>query len=296
MYEISNEKLDEIRKGGILVLVPSYGGQNFTAFAKSMIGLAKVCTHYQIPMDVFIISNESLIPRARNYCADVFLNQTYKIMVDGVEEERHFQHGIFIDTDIEFNPVDVIVMAHLQNENPDYDVICGPYQKKVVSWEKIKRAVERGFADNNPNDLEHYVGDFVFNVVGDKPAMTNAPFEVHESGTGFMMFRRETLLKLKDAYPELTYIPDHGRSQDWDGSREIHAFFDTMIEPKTKRYLSEDYYFCKLVREAGMKVWLVPFFELKHHGYFVYSGSLGHIAQAGLSATVDPKELKKRKK
>jgi hypothetical protein len=43
-----------------------------------------------------------------------------------------------------------------------------------------------------------------------------------------------------------------------------------------------------------MKIWLVPWFEIKHHGYFVYSGSLPAMAAAGITATVDASKLKKK--
>lgn len=296
MAEI-NIDLAEIRENGIYLMLPAYGGQCFAAFSRSLMQLTALCTQYQIPFDVFFIYNESLISRARNYCADMFLNAKFKTKdANGNITEHHFKHGIFIDADIEFNAIDVLVMAHLQNNNSDYDIICGPYPKKHISWEKITRAVEKGFADEDPNNLENFVGDYVFNAIGTDRIGLNEPFEVHESGTGFMMFRRETLEKIARQKPEILYKPDHSRSENFNGDRMISAFFDTAIDPKTKRYLSEDYYFCHLARECGMKVWMVPWFNIKHHGYFIFGGSLGALAQAGVSATVDIKEIKKGKK
>lgn len=288
--------LIKIRENGIYLMLPAYGGQCFAAFSRSLMQLSALCANYQIPFDTFFIYNESLVQRARNYCADAFLRAKFRIERDGKVEERYFQHGIFVDSDIEFNPIDIIVMAHLQNTNEDYNVVCGAYPKKIIAYEKIKRAVEKGFADNDPNDLEKYIGDFVFNAESSGPIHLNKPFEVKEAGTGFMMFRRDTLLRLNEKYPDIKYRPDHSRSDHFDGSNEVSAFFHCIVDPESKRYLSEDYYFCKIVREAGMKVWMVPWFELKHHGYFIYSGSLGAMAQAGVAATVDEKELKKVKK
>ena len=79
-----------------------------------------------------------------------------------------------------------------------------------------------------------------------------------ESGTGFMMFRRDTLLKVKEDNPNIGYRPDHARSDRFDGSVEISAFFDCSIDPETKRYLSEDYHFCvpkfsRIQTEDGFK-------------------------------------------
>ena len=51
---------------------------------------------------------------------------------------------------------------------------------------------------------------------------------------------------------------------------------------------------CRLVRASGMKVWLIPWFELTHHGFFPYTGSLPAMAAAGLTATVDASKIKKK--
>jgi ABC-type proline/glycine betaine transport system substrate-binding protein len=69
-------------------------------------------------------------------------------------------HMMFIDSDIGFNARDVIALLALQDPddaNDKYDIMAGPYPKKCISWEKIKTAVDKGFADENPNNLEKYV-------------------------------------------------------------------------------------------------------------------------------------------
>lgn len=287
--------LVKIRKNGIFLMVPAYAGQCFAAFTRSMMQLSALCATHQIPLETFFIYNESLIPRARNYCADAFLNRKFKVQdSEGNFTEHYFQHGMFIDTDIEFNAIDVLVMAHLQNSDPKFDVICGPYPRKVIPWEKIKASVEKGLADDDPQNLEKYAADYVFNTVGNKPIRIGEPAEVLESGTGFMMFRRDTLLKIAEKNPDLKYLPDHARTANFDGSREITAFFDVQIQPETKRYLSEDYFFCWKARCSGMKIWLVPWLELKHHGYYIFGGSISALAQAGLPATVDTNMIKKK--
>jgi len=118
-----------------------------------------------------------------------------------------------------------------------------------------------------------------------------------ESGTGFMMIRRETLEKYQEAYPQYMYRPDHVRTAAFDGSREIMMFFQADIDPinGTKRYLSEDYWFCQLTRHIGLKVWLCPWIKLQHVGSYIFGGSLADIAAIGASATVDPSKLGKKK-
>jgi len=68
------------------------------------------------------------------------------------------------------------------------------------------------------------------------------------------------------------------------------CYFDALIDPKSKRYLSEDYMFCQWARAAGLKVWMCPWMQLSHMGSYTFGGSLTHLAQVGASATADPNE------
>ena len=261
-----NIDLAKIREGGIFVATPMYGGQCTGSFCKSMINLTVLCAQHGIPIKTHFLYNESLVQRARNYCVDEFLRSGMKQM-------------IFIDADIEFTAIDVLVLAHLQNQNTDYNVICGVYPKKSINWKKVAGAVEKGVADEEPNILENFVGDYVFNVLsGTESIKLSEPVEVYESGTGFMLIHRETYLRLREALPETSYKPDHIGQDHFDGSREINAYFDCIIDPVSKRYLSEDYLFCHRVRDAGMKVWIAPWIKLKHAGHYVFGGSLAALA------------------
>ncbi len=234
-------------------------------------------------VDFFYLFNESLITRARNYLVDEFLRSD-------------FTHLMFIDSDIGFNANDVIALSVIANQEGK-DVVCGPYPKKCISWEKIKRAVDKGFADKNASSLEAYVGDYVFNPTNSATEIRlDEPVEVLEGGTGFMMIPRRTLEKYIEAYPELRYLPDHVRSEHFDGSREISAVFDTVIDPTTRRYLSEDYMFCQYVQKLGMKTWLCPWMQLNHTGTYTFGGSLLDLAQIGAAATADVDAIGKAKK
>jgi len=253
-----------------------YGGMCGGQYTKSTADLSKLAVHYGMDIEFFYLFNESLITRARNYCADEFLRQ------------EKFTHLMFIDSDIGFNPNDVLSLAALAGPDSEYDILCGPYPKKTISWEKIKMAVDKGFADENPQRLANYVGDYVFNPAeGQSEIALDAPVEVLEGGTGFMMIKRETFEKYAEAYPELKYVPDHIRSEHFDGTREIMCYFDALIDPKSKRYLSEDYMFCQWARAAGLKVWMCPWMNMSHTGSYVFGGSLIDLANIGAAATAD---------
>jgi len=274
--------VDELRSRKVMVCTPMYGGMCGGQYAKSCIDLGRLAAQYGMDINYFFIYNESLITRARNYLVDEFLRSNYT-------------HMMFIDADIGFDANDVLALATIAAPGSDKEIVCGPYPKKCISWEKIKRAVDKGFADKDPNVLEKFVGDYVFNPAeGQSEIRLDEPCEVLEGGTGFMMIQRSAFEKYAKAYPEFMYKPDHARTEHFDGSREIMAYFDCIIDPKSKRYLSEDYMFCQYARNAGVKVWLCPWMKLEHMGTYVFGGSLVDLAQIGAAATVDPKAIGKK--
>lgn len=272
-----------IAAGGITVLTPMYGGQCYGSFAKSVAELTGLCRSYGITLNTFFMYNESLVQRARNMCVDTFLRLPNKPEL-----------CIFIDADIEFLAQDILVMADFVLKNK-YDVMCAPYAKKTIAFEKIVQAVNQGVADENPEILENFVGDFVINFLEPGSYRLDRPIEIAEGGTGFMMIHRNTLDKFAEMRPDKLYKPDHARSDDFDGSREVMAYFDCMIDPISKRYLSEDYYFCQVVRDLGMHIWLAPWINLPHTGTYTFKGSLHAMAQIGASPSADPNKLKKKK-
>lgn len=276
-------EIEDLRKNGLFLAVPMYGGQCSGMFARSVADLSAFCSKHQIPLQMYFLFNESLITRARNYCADEFMRGTA-------------EHMMFIDADIGFNAQDVIALMALQAKHEEYEIIGGPYPKKTIAWEKIKHAVDKGVADDNPSVLENFVGDYVFNPKGGQSTIKlDEPVEVLEIGTGFMMISRSALQKFTDSYPEYMYRPDHARTESFDGSREIMQFFQAEIDPNNKRYLSEDYWFCQKAQAVGLRTWFCPWMKLQHVGTYIFGGSLADLASIGAAATVDPGSLKKKK-
>lgn len=282
-------QLSQLQKRKIFVATPMYGGQCHGMYTKSSCDLAKITQHYQIETKFFYLFNESLITRARNYCVDEFLRSDYT-------------HLMFIDSDIGFDPNDVVTLAALadpedQDPKTRKEIICGPYPKKTIAWEKIKRAVDKGFADTNPGDLEKFVGDYVFNPTDEQSEIRiDQPVKVLEGGTGFMMIQRSAFEKFDKAYPDYSYRPDHIRTKHFDGSREIMMYFQALIDPRSKRYLSEDYMFCQWMRDIGVNTWLCPWMKLTHAGSYIFGGSLADLAVLGAAATADSELVKPMKK
>ena len=296
--EISIKK-EELQKFSLFVATPMYGGMNHGLYAKACLDLQGLCIQYGINIKFSFLFNESLITRARNYLVDEFLNRS------------DCTHLLFLDSDIHFNPQDVIALLALNR-----DVSGGPYPKKTIKWSSVVSAVKK-----NPNIdagvLASVTGDYVFNPVkGTAQFNVSEPLEVLEIGTGFMMIRRDVFPKWEKAYPEYRYKPDHVGQAHFDGTRYIHAYFDTVIDSKSAnmnaelvaflkknpdanhddvakftdsaesalgrhysdRYLSEDYMFCQWARNIGIKIWLCPWMRTEHIGTYHFKGDMPAVA------------------
>lgn len=266
--------VEELAKRRVMVATPCYGGQMHGLCAKSFLDLQNILNQHQIENRFSFLFNESLITRARNYLCDEFLRN------------EQFTHLLFIDSDIHFNPLDVVTLLAM-----DKDVSGGPYPKKTINWTNIKRAIVKN-QEVDPGELDKIVGDYVFNpVAGTVQFNVTEPIEVMEIGTGYMMIKREVFKRFEEAYPMYRYKPDHAGQENFDGSRYITAFFDTIIDSKdsvlgngSDRYLSEDYFFCQMVRKLGVSIWLCPWMQTKHCGTYPFSGDL--ISVANLTGTL----------
>jgi len=260
-------KIEELKKGKLFIATPMYGGQCHGLYMKSSLDLQMQCVKYGIDCRFSFIFNESLITRARNYLVDEFLRSD-------------MTHLLFIDSDIHYDPNDVLAMLALSLKNDNMDIIGGPYPKKSINWSNVANGVKQ-HPDIDPKELESLVGDFVFNPVKGGPQQFNVtqPLEVMEVGTGFMMIKKALFADFDKAYPEKSYKPDHRGTAHFDGSREIHAYFDCVIDPESKRYLSEDYMFCQYARKMGKHVWLCPWMRTQHIGSYLFTGDMRKIAQ-----------------
>ena len=230
-------------------------------YVKSSLDLQAVMSRYGVETKFSFLFNESLITRARNYLVDEFLRSDCT-------------HLLFIDSDIHYDPRDVIALMAL-----DKDVIGAPYPKKSINWGNIASAA-RKHPNLDPKELETLVGEYVFNVVkGTSQFQVTEPLEVMEIGTGFMMVKRDVFTKYAEAYPEYRYKPDHVGQAHFDGSRYIHAYFDTVIDPESERYLSEDYMFCQWWRKIGGQIFLCPWMKTQHIGTYAFSGNMPKVAE-----------------
>jgi hypothetical protein len=130
------------------------------------------------------ITNESLITRARNELARLFL-------------EKGFDYLMFIDADISYDG-----QAVAQLMAADRDITCGIYPKKEVDWKQVGKAAKDG-----KENLADYGGAFVFNMAGQmQESDSDGAIEIRHGGTGFMLSSVRCLKILCHTYPLIVYL------------------------------------------------------------------------------------------
>jgi hypothetical protein len=230
----------------IFIATPMYGGMCTGAYAKAMMSVPGTMVNHGIAVAIRFVMNNSLIPEARNQLVDIFLKDTDST------------HMMFIDADLEFDPMDIIHMI-----NADVDVIGGVYPKKRIAWNQVRNAIAAGVPDEK---LEEYTGDMVVSMLEDAREATvkaTEPFEVKGVGTGFMLIKRSVFERLMGNIE--TYLNDDDEI--------VHDFFPLMKEPESGKKMSEDYSFCYLCRQNGIKIYIAPWAAFSHIGTYEFKGS-----------------------
>jgi len=85
-----------------------------------------------------------------------------------------------------------------------------------------------------------------------------------------LWLKRKAFEKMHEHYTDLNCKNDH-QNRDFD---DYCAIFDCMIDPDTKRYLSEDYAFCRRWQQIGGKIYADVHTSLGHIGNLPFSGCL----------------------
>jgi len=257
-------KIDDLRKERIFVATPCYGGMLNEAYFRSVIKLLTFCNQHQIPLAFGTIANESLVTRARNVLLAYFL-------------QSNFTRLMFIDADIEFQVEDVLkLIAH------NKEIVVGAYPKKGVNWDRIRDSVKTEQGTLSANQVAAFGSDYAINFKFvnrelKQIAIENGLIKLHDGATGFMMIKREAIDKMIAAYPEFKYNNDLNTGAELQDF--FYAMFDTSIDPKDKRYLSEDYTFSRRWQAIGGDIWLDPTISLNHYGTFNFMGNPAQIIQ-----------------
>lgn len=241
-----------------IIMTPSHDGKFFANYMTSILNLTQEAYKLGLPLQVYLHTGESLITRARNHCVAEFLSK------------GHWTHLFWIDSDIGFS-----VQAALRLLSSGYDVAAGVYPLKRENWPSeglpqatTKEQFESLYTHYTCNSRNSGQSDRVDLVVG-----PDGFIKVTEAPTGFMVIKREVIERMIKAFPDLEYVPD---SLGVDASGMHYRLFDVMVDPVSRRYLSEDYGFCHLWASLGEHIYIDACSNLSHQGQKSFRGNFAH--------------------
>lgn len=245
---------EDLRSMHPFFVIPAAEGKVFQNCVHSLIALVNAASQNGMSANFHVFNGLSLITRARNEAVVPFLLT------------ERLTHLFWIDADVGFS-ADQVFRLLLS----DLDVAVAPYPVKRKAY--ADPALLSGLSRE-----EKLAAQTCFPVNGTLPNGESLPLtpdadgflEVTEAPTGFMCIKRRVLLDMVAAYPQLKYVPDGPPHPD---HRFAYLLFDTMVEPETNRYLSEDYAFCRRWRDIGGKVHIDTTARLSHMGQHLYQGN-----------------------
>jgi len=219
-------------------------------YATSVLQLQLELIREGIQFFVDTTENESLVHRARNVAVGRFM-----------QKHPECTHFMFIDADVHFDPKSVV---RLIRSGHDIAVAC--YPKKYVNWQQGVEAVKKG----DDRNMAMLSSNLVVNFGARTLQVENGFVPILDGPTGFMMIKRQVFEKMQEHYTDLWCVNDH-QNRDFE---KYCAVFDCMIDPESKRYLSEDYAFCRRWQQMGGKIHADIETTLGHVGNLPFCGSL----------------------
>ncbi|MFS2097529.1 hypothetical protein ACCC97_01105 [Variovorax sp. Varisp85] len=251
-----------------VVVTPSHDGKFFQNYVASMLNFTVQAERAGMRMQVLMHQGESLVTRARNNCVAQFL------------ANPQWTHLFWIDADIGFS-----AQAAFRLLLSGYDIAAGVYPLKRENWP------DGGVAAGTTQ--QQFEATFTRYTVNAKASETTSQveltiqpdgfMEMTEAPTGFMVIKRAVFERLMASYPDLRYVPDSIGEADVG----LHyRFFDVMVDPQTRRYLSEDYGFCRLWSGLGESIYIDANSNLTHQGAKLYRGDFANSLLTSLPHAV----------
>lgn len=246
------------------IATPAYNNTVLMSYTNTLLGIQAQAMSVGIGCRLLWSSSSSVVAVARNLLAEEFLR------------DDRLSHLLFIDADMSFPPEDLMRMLTASESLGPHDIVAAISPRKRLNWERVMAAT-RMQAQLTAGDLAALAGSFegMFKPVSGRmdEVFEDRPVEVEAIGTGVMLIGRSVLERLIA----------HGVQRVRMGSQqvELHLFFeDTVVDGF---HISEDISFCHKVRQAGGRVWGVPWFRMTHGGNYDHIGDIGAISRANMT-------------
>ncbi len=230
----------------VIFAIPTYDGTLESRCVLSLVSSFHLLKEAGIEYDLFILSNCTYLPVARNTLVSMFMD---------TEATDLF----FIDADVGFDPLGVMGLL-----KRDEELVAGiyPLKKDTVNFPvqiKLEDGVPIGKA--NGDDQQNYL------------------IEADFLPTGFMRIKRSVIEKMYAAYPELKYEGSHIAVSETEKASGYDLFNMGVLDGK--RWTTEDYAFCHRWRKIGGQCWVYPNLEFEHVGKKSFKGNYHEFLMSG---------------
>lgn len=258
-------------KPKLYILTPCYGSLCYVNYISCLISTIELFRSVNFPLKVEFCRNDSLVSRARN-------NLIAKALSD-----HEMTHVLFIDSDITWNPVDILKLVI-----SDKHLIGGVYPLKHYNWGKLLKDPMNPYNSNiiqswinkkNGSNLKNMVSDeniiqhnllsYNINYHNNILNIENNLARVRHIATGFMLIQRFTLEKMIQAFPSTKYVDDVHFLQEHE-NKYAYALFDCGVEEG--HYFSEDWLFCHRWTKMGGEIYIDVSINLTHTGIEDFQG------------------------
>ena len=236
----------------LYIATPCYGCKLNASFLACLLQLQGECMKTGVSMACQLLGNESLVQRARNILIEQFYQSNAKFL-------------LFLDADLAFSPQMILDrLLPFARTHPDA-IVTGIYPKKSYNWQQLKK--------DSKEPVTSQVVDFNINIVKQDTKVENGFVEVLDSATGCMLIPRGVVEKMRAHYrDELLCVNDINPGKH--PVKEYVAIADCMIDPESRRYLSEDYALCRRLQQIGGKIYADVASTMCHIGMHTYSGDI----------------------
>lgn len=249
----------------VALLTPTYNNTCYINYVTCLINTIEVLKHFNIGLKIEFCRNDSLVSRARN-------NLVARALYD-----ETVTHVLFIDSDITWDPIDIIKLII-----SDKHIIGGIYPLKRYNWEKLKEKdiVNKWIDKKNNSQLKNIISDtdtiqhnllsYNVNFIGNQLNVVSNVASVRHIANGFMLIKRVVFEKMFLAFPSTKYTDDVNFLKP-EENKYAYALFDCGVEDD--HYLSEDWMFCDRWIKMGGEVYIDVTVNLTHSGLEDYKGS-----------------------
>jgi hypothetical protein len=248
---------DQAGRISLLVGTPCTQTGITETFLHSVLALQRHCA--SLGWDVRIATRgDGLVTRTRNIFGSLMVSSAA------------YTHLLMIDADIGFDP---LVVERLVRSGYDLVGACVPLRE--VKWDRVEAAL-KDVPDLQPNELQATSHGYAVSFLPDaheggrvSPVFGFLP--VRFIGSAMLLASRRVFLELAEsdqvsAYEAGAPAPD-GENKGW-------TFFDPLVDPQGKVYLSEDYAFCFRWRALGGTVWADLCSRNTHSGVVTVVGDM----------------------